>query len=303
MGDRIARLLDDALDRELAALVVRIDSPGGTITGSEVIRQAILRHKAQGTPVVVSMANVAASGGYWVATPANRIFAEPATLTGSIGVFAVLPSFEELLGQYGVNSDGVRTTPFSGQPDLLAGLTPETNALLQASVEGYYARFLTLVARSREMTRARADELGQGRVWTGGAARQLGLVDQFGDLDEAVRWAAAEAGLEEDGFHAVYLEGETDPFAAMLGEMFGARAAARPAAGGGDMFAVLYHGEREAAARFLGEIERILAFPGVQARCVECLPAIPAAASPGRSGERSPSAFAALVRFIGAGPL
>lgn len=301
-GDRIAKLLDDALDRDLAALVVRIDSPGGTVTGGEVIRRAILRHKAQGTPVVVSMANVAASGGYWVATPADRIFAEPATLTGSIGVFAVLPSFEELLSRYGVNSDGVRTTPLSGQPDLLAGLTPETNAVLQASVEGYYARFISLVARSREMTRARADELGQGRVWAGGAARQLGLVDQFGGLDEAIRWGAARAGLEEGGFHPVYLESEADRFAAMLGEMLGSGSARTPARGGGDVFAVLARGEREASARFLAEIERIFSRAGVQARCLECLPAMPAASSqPARAEAQSP-ALAALSRLVGAGP-
>ncbi len=300
-AERIARLLDDALDRDLAALVVRIDSPGGTVTGGETIRQAILRHKAKGTPVVVSMANVAASGGYWIATPADRIFAEPATLTGSIGVFAVLPSFEELLGQYGVNSDGVRTTPFSGQPDLLAGLTPETDAVLQAGVEGTYARFLRLVARSRNMTVARADELGQGRVWTGGAARQLGLVDQFGGLDEAVNWGAAKAGLKEGGFHPVYLESPIDPFVAMLGEAFGGGQAGAPA-GGGDMFAVLARGEREAQLRFLGEVERVFSFAGVQARCLECLPAMQAAPRPATRSEMPSPALAALLRLVGAAP-
>lgn len=134
-AQRIGKLLDDALDDDFKALVVRVDSPGGTVTGSEAIRRAILRHKAAGIPVVVSMGNVAASGGYWVSTPADRIFAEPETITGSIGIYGVLPTFEDTLAEWGVTTDGVRTTGLSGQPDLLAGLTPETEAILQATVE------------------------------------------------------------------------------------------------------------------------------------------------------------------------
>src|SRR5690606_4295174 len=109
-AQRIGKLLDDALDDDLKALVVRVDSPGGTVTGSEAIRRAILRHKANGIPVVVSMGNVAASGGYWVSTPGDRIFAEPETVTGSIGIFGVVPTFENLLAEWGVTTDGVKTT-------------------------------------------------------------------------------------------------------------------------------------------------------------------------------------------------
>src|SRR5690606_2728650 len=183
-AQRIGKLLDDALDDDLKALVVRVDSPGGTVTGSEAIRRAILRHKANGIPLVASMGNVSASGGYWVSTPAERIFAEPETITGSIGIFGVDPTFEALLAEWGVTTDGVKTTPLSGQPDLLAGFSPETEAVLQATVESGYERFLGLVAQSRRISRDRADELGQGRLWDGGAARQLGLVDQFGGLDD-----------------------------------------------------------------------------------------------------------------------
>src|SRR5690606_20384687 len=215
-AERIGKLLDDALDDDLKALVVRVDSPGGTVTGSEAIRRAILRHKANGIPVVVSMGNVAASGGYWVSTPGDRIFAEPETVTGSIGIFGVVPTFENLLAEWGVTTDGVKTTALSGQPDLLAGFNPEIEAVLQATVESGYERFLALVAQSRKMSRERADELGQGRVWDGGAARQLGLVDQFGGLDAALAYAAERAGLEEGRWHARYLGADEDPYAPLL---------------------------------------------------------------------------------------
>src|SRR5690606_1458827 len=187
-GERIAELLDNALQRDLAGLVVRVDSPGGTVTAAEEIRRALLRHKAKRIPVAVSMANVAASGGYWVATPADRIFAEPETITGSIGVFSVIPTFENTLARYGVTTDGVRTTPLSGQPDLAAGFTPETDAVLQATVEDIYRRFVGMVAEARGKSPAEIDGIAQGRVWDGGTARQIGLVDQFGGLDAALEW-------------------------------------------------------------------------------------------------------------------
>ena len=300
-GDRIADLLDDALEQNLAALVVRIDSPGGTVTGSETIRRAILRHKNRGIPVVVSMANVAASGGYWVATPADRIFAEPETLTGSIGVFAVLPTFEELLGRYGVNSDGVRTTPFSGQPDLLSGFTPELDAVLQASVESQYARFLTLVAQSRKISRARADALGQGRVWSGGTARQLGLVDQFGGLEEATRWAAAQAKLADGDWHVRYIDTEPDQFTQMLAGMLQSDDAAAPAPAGRDLFAVISRHKRDAGAQLLADLSRVLTLSGVQARCLECAGAIPSTRADATTA-RAPAGPLAWLRALLAPP-
>lgn len=269
-AQRIAELLNNALDDDLAALVVRVDSPGGTVTGSETIRRAILRHKENGTPVAVSMANYAASGGYWLATPADRIFAEPETLTGSIGVFLVVPTFEDLLAQYGFTSDGVRTTPLSGQPDLFAGFTPETDALLQAETNSVYDRFISLVAQSRGMTRERADELGQGRVWSGGAARQLGLVDQFGGLDAALAWAAQAAELEEDSWEPRFLADPPDPYAEILATLLG-QGAGEPQAlvSISSLFAWR---EQEIAARALSEFDQLLSAQGVQARCLECIP-------------------------------
>ena len=204
-AQRIAGLLDDALDDNLAALVVRVDSPGGTVTGAEAIRRAILRVKAQGIPVAVSMGNVAASGGYWVSTTGDRIFAEPETITGSIGIFGVVPTFEDTLAKIGVTSDGVRTTPLSGQPDVLGGLTPETELLMQKSVDFGYQQFIGLVSKARKMPATRVDEIGQGRVWDGGSARQLGLVDQFGDMQAALDWAAQKAGLKPGHWYPKYL--------------------------------------------------------------------------------------------------
>ena len=266
-AQRIGELLDDALDDDLKALVVRVDSPGGTVTGSEAIRRAILRHKAKDIPIVVSMGNVAASGGYWVATPGDRIFAEPETVTGSIGIFGVIPTFEGTLAEWGVTTDGVRTTPLSGQPDLLAGFTPETEAILQATVESGYERFLTLVASSRKISRTRADELGQGRVWDGGAARQLGLVDQFGGLDAALAYAAERAGLEDGEWHAEYLGAEEDRYAPLLRRIM--RDTDGEAAGG-DMFALFARRETDLTARVLADLRGLLEVRGAQARCLEC---------------------------------
>src|SRR5688500_14656961 len=266
-AQRIGELLDDALDDDLKALVVRVDSPGGTVTGSEAIRRAILRHKAKDIPIVVSMGNVAASGGYWIATPAERIFAEPETITGSIGIFGVLPTFENALAEWGVTTDGVRTTPLSGQPDLLAGFTPETEAILQATVESGYERFLTLVANSRKMSRARADELGQGRVWDGGAARQLGLVDQFGGLHAALAYAAERAGLDDGEWHAEYLGADADPYAPLLRRIMRDNDGE---AQGGDMFALFARRESELTARVLSDLKGLLEVRGTQARCLEC---------------------------------
>jgi len=293
-ADRIAALLDDARNADLAALVVRIDSPGGTVTGSETIRRAILRHKANKIPIVVSMGNVAASGGYWVATTGDRIFAEPETLTGSIGVFAVIPSFEDLLTEYGVNSDGVRTTPLSGQPDILSGFTPEADLMLQAGVEGSYARFLDLVASSRSVSRQRADELGQGRVWTGGAARQLGLVDQFGDLDAAIEWAAAQAKLKEGEWHPRYLQSESAALPAMLAQFLGVGAEAP--AQGHDAVAHFARGEQQLTARILADLSGMLAAPGVQARCLACVTALPARPATDLPAAHASSLLRSLLR-------
>ena len=268
-GDRIAKLLDSALDDGLAALVVRVDSPGGSVLASERIRTAIMRFKARGVPVVVSMGNLAASGGYWVSTPADRIFAEPATITGSIGIFGVVPTFETALANWGVTTDGVRTTPLSGQPDLLGGLTPEVEAMVQADIENGYRRFIGLVGRSRGKSPAQVDAIGQGRVWDGGTARQLGLVDQFGDLDEALAYAARAATLGKGDWHPEYLGEEEHTFESLLVQLLRedddderARPSGLAALAGSSQAAV--------GARLARDVELLLGGSGMQAYCLEC---------------------------------
>jgi len=182
-------------DRSIAALVMRIDSPGGSAFASELIRQELELTQLAGKPVVVSMSNVAASGGYWIAATADQILAQPTTITGSIGVFGLLPTFEASLAKLGIHTDGVATTPLSGAIDPLAGLSDSMSRILQANVENTYQRFLNLVARGRDMTPQEVDAIAQGRVWIGAKAYELGLVDALGGLDEAIAGAARLAEL------------------------------------------------------------------------------------------------------------
>ncbi|GAD49363.1 protease IV [Caenibius tardaugens NBRC 16725] len=268
-GDRIAELLDDALQDNLAGLVVRVDSPGGSVTASEEIRRAILRHKARKIPVVVSMGNVAASGGYWVSTPADRIFAAPETITGSIGIFAVVPTFENALGNWGVTTDGVKTTPLSGQPDLAAGLTPETQDMIQSVIENGYARFLTLVSKSRGKTPAQVNEIAQGRVWAGGPARQIGLVDQFGGMDDALAWAAQKAGLKQGEWHAKYLGTSPDAYHSLL-QMLVGNSETDIRAPAHDMVALLTVQQAGLTRRLTSDLERLLGARGAEAYCLSC---------------------------------
>ena len=225
------------------------------------------------------MGNVAASGGYWVATPATRIFAEPATITGSIGIFAVVPSFERALASVGVNGDGVRTTPLSGQPDLFSGFTPEIEAMLQTTVENGYARFVGLVAQARGKTPQAIDTIAQGRVWDGGTARQIGLVDQFGGLDDALAWTAAQANLGAGEWHAEYLGSDKRAYASLIERLSGDDSDTAP--GGGEDFAMIVaRGQQDQLGRALNQVERLVSGGGgVQAFCLECASAEPSPAS------------------------
>jgi protease-4 len=273
-GETIARAIEKGLAKDnLKALVVRVDSPGGSALASERIRQALLKAKARNLPVVVSMGNVAASGGYWVATPGDYLFAEPSTVTGSIGVFGVLPSFEGSLAKLGIGADGIKTTPLSGEPDLLNGPSDAANALIQAGVEQVYARFLGIVAQSRRKTPADIDRIAQGRVWDGGTARQLGLVDGFGGMDEAIAKAAELAKLGSDERGLTYLEPPTD-FADTLMAAFAGDEEAEEAPA--DALATLAPAPEALLARAIGELRSILKGPTIQARCLEC-PPMPAA--------------------------
>ena len=278
-GDTIAQAMTDGLaNKHLKALVVRVDSPGGSVLASERIRLAILEAKKQGLPVVVSMGGLAASGGYWVSTTGDTIFAEPNTITGSIGIFAVIPTFEKTLAKIGITSDGNRTTPLSGQPDIYAGTNATLDAVLQSGIENGYRQFIGRVAAARHLTTARVDEIGQGRVWDGGTAHQLGLVDRFGGLSDAIAEAARRAKLTPADVHAVYLEKEPGWFAQAL-KSFGDDGDDDDQVGG-DVFATIAGQQRALAARAVGDVRRLAAGGSVQARCLECAGLGPVAASP-----------------------
>jgi len=268
-GDTVAKLLLDGLAKKnLKALVVRVDSPGGSALASETMRRAIQEAKAQKLPVVVSMGSVAASGGYWVSTAGDRIFAEPTTITGSIGIFGIIATFENTLKKIGITTDGVKTTPISGQPDIYAGTNAETDAIFQAGIENGYRQFITRVANARHLTLQRVDEIGQGRVWDGGTARQIGLVDQFGGLDDAVAAAAKLAGLKSDGYHAEYLEKQPSALSKLIAQF--TRDDGDDSKSGGDAFTRIAAQHRAAFAQALGDVKRIGTGAAIQARCLEC---------------------------------
>jgi protease IV len=278
-GATIARAIRQGLARgDLKALIVRVDSPGGSALASERIRSALLEAKAKGLPVIVSMGSVAASGGYWVATAGDRIFAEPTTITGSIGVFGVLPTFEASLAKIGVTSDGVRTTPLSGQPDLLGGTTPEFDRLAQTGVEDIYGRFIALVSASRNLPVARVNEIGQGRVWDGGTARQLGLVDAFGSLNDAIAAAARRAKIDGDDVSLVYLEKQPSWFERLAADW--SRPSDEGQEGGQDVLGMLSRRQSALAWTAVEDARALSRGVGIQARCLECGAALPPRPAP-----------------------
>ena len=202
-AEQIIALIRQARDdRRIGALVVRMDTPGGSSFASELIRQELELTQLMGKPVVVSMGPVAASGGYWIASTTDAIFAEPSTLTGSIGVFGIVPTFEESLAELGITTDGVKTTEFSSI-NLLKTLPDSTVRVIQSTTEHMYDRFVNLVARGRDMSPEQVEELAQGRVWLGSQALDLGLVDGLGGLDMAVAHAAELADLTEYGVRRI----------------------------------------------------------------------------------------------------
>lgn len=269
-GDTISALITKALaEKDLKALVVRVDSPGGSVMASEKIRSAIMKAKAQGLPVVVSMGNVAASGGYWVSTPADLIFAEPDTITGSIGVFGIIPSFEGTLAKMGVTTDGVRTTPLSGQPDLAGGTTPEFDRIMQMGVEDIYGRFVGLVAQARRKSPQQIDAIAQGRVWDGGTARQIGLVDRFGGLEDAIAEAARRAKIDPAKAKPYRIEKEPDKFTEFLRSV-AERGEDDDAGAPRDMLSRQALIQRNWAAQAISDIRALVSGAGVRADCLEC---------------------------------
>jgi protease-4 len=214
------------------------------------------------------MGSVAASGGYWVATPGDFIYAEPSTITGSIGVFGIIPSFQGTLQKLGIGADGVKTTPLSGEPDLFKGPSPAANQLIQAGVESMYGRFLGIVAQSRHKTPQQVDQIAQGRVWDGGTARQLGLVDGFGGLPDAIAKAAQLAKLGDGNRGVRYLERPVS-FRESVIDMLAMEDVEDDGSAPADAFAV--YGRSEALlAGALADMRTVLSGPRIQVRCLEC---------------------------------
>lgn len=202
----LARLIRQvANDTEVDALVLRIDSPGGSMFASEVILDELQALQATGKPLVASMGSVAASGGYYIAMPADEIWAVDSTISGSIGVGSIYPTFQRTLGAVGVTVDGFGLTGLAGQFSGVQEISAETRELFEVSVASAYDLFINKVAAAREMDPARVDEIARGRVWIGSDAHEIGLVDELGGIDAAVASAARLAGLEEGSWEAVYV--------------------------------------------------------------------------------------------------
>ena len=206
-GDSTSELIRQAReDDDVKALVLRVDSPGGSVFPSEQIRREIALIKEAGKPVVVSMGNVAASGGYWISMNADRIYADPSTITGSIGIFGLWMSAPRALEKIGVHSDGVGTTPLAGVFDITRPLDPNAGALIQSVIDHGYAQFIGKVASARGSVPEKIDGIARGRVWSGAQAKERGLVDVLGGLSQAQAEAAKLAKLKPGEFDVAYVE-------------------------------------------------------------------------------------------------
>ncbi|EAA4081559.1 signal peptide peptidase A [Salmonella enterica subsp. salamae] len=264
-GDTTASQIRDArLDPKVKAIVLRVNSPGGSVNASEVIRAELAAAKAAGKPVVVSMGGMAASGGYWISTPANYIVASPSTLTGSIGIFGVINTVENSLSSIGVHSDGVSTSPLA-EISMTKALSPEVQQMMQLSIEYGYKRFITLVAEARKRTPEQIDKIAQGHVWTGEDAKANGLVDSLGDFDDAVAKAAELAKLKQ--WHLDYYHDEPTVLDMVMDSMTGSVRAMLPEA----IQAMLPAPLVSAANTVKAEGDKLAAFNDPQNRYAFCL--------------------------------
>ncbi|WP_077342178.1 signal peptide peptidase SppA [Pseudocolwellia agarivorans] len=225
-GDSTAKLLQQAReDDNVKAVVLRVDSPGGSAFASEIIRQEVELLKQAGKPVVASMGTYAASGGYWISAPADKIYAAPTTITGSIGIFGLMMTFENALSKLGVFTDGVGTTEFAGFSPTRP-LSEGVSKIIQMNVNKGYQDFITLVAENRNMTLEQVDAIAQGRVWSGAKAKELGLVDELGGLEDAINEAATLAKLTD--FDTWLVEKELSPKDLFMKNVFGQATALLP---------------------------------------------------------------------------
>jgi protease-4 len=208
-------------------VVLRVDSPGGEVFASEQIRREVVGLKEAGKPVVVSMGDLAASGGYWISMNADRIYADPSTITGSIGIFGLIPTIPRTLEKIGVHTDGVGTTKFAGAFDITRPLDPEVGQVIQSVIDKGYRDFTGRVAQARHKPVADVDAIGRGRVWSGAQGKERGLVDEFGGLEDAIADAALRAKLgKPDAFRVNYIEKQATPFDQLFGRFMQGRAAA-----------------------------------------------------------------------------
>ncbi len=227
-GVSTSALLREARDdKDVKAVVLRVDSPGGEVFASEQIRREVVALKAAGKPVVVSMGDLAASGGYWISMNADRIYADPSTITGSIGIFGMIPNVARSLDKIGVHTDGVGTTRFAGAFDMTRPMDPAVGQVIQSVINKGYADFTGKVAQARNKPVEAVDEVARGRVWSGAQAKERGLVDAFGGLKAAVADAANRAKLGEgDAYRVRYIEKGATPFAQFMTGFAGSRAGA-----------------------------------------------------------------------------
>ncbi|NYF36291.1 signal peptide peptidase SppA [Stenotrophomonas sp. JAI102] len=227
-GESTSALLREARDdKDVKAVVLRVSSPGGEVFASEQIRREVVALKEAGKPVVVSMGDLAASGGYWISMNADRIYADPSTITGSIGIFGMIPNVARSLDKIGVHTDGVGTTRFAGAFDITRPMDPAVGQVIQSVINKGYADFTGKVAAARNKPVEAVDEVARGRVWSGAQAKERGLVDEFGGLKTAVADAASRAKLGEAGkFRVRYIEKAATPFAQFLSGFAGSHAGA-----------------------------------------------------------------------------
>jgi len=271
-SESTSRLIRQAArDDRIRAVVLRIDSGGGSAFASEVIRSELKALQDAGKPLVVSMGNVAASGGYWIAMGADEVWAYPTTLTGSIGIFGFFPTFQDTLAKIGIHTDGVGTTPLAGALRADRALSDEARNLLQNFIEHGYREFINLVAEHRRMPVGEVDQVARGRVWTGRQAQQHGLVDQLGTLDEAVDAAARIAGLGDD-YVVSYVERELSAMEQFFVDM-GTAAIGMADIDSGALAGPIGWLPLEVRNRLLGELRLVFAQtrsgrPGIMAHCL-----------------------------------
>jgi protease-4 len=266
-GDTVSALLRQARnDDNVKAVVLRVDSPGGSAFASEVIRNEIQALREAGKPVVASMSSLAASGGYWISMSADKIVAQPTTLTGSIGIFSVITTFEKGLNKLGVYTDGVGTSPFSGV-GITTGLSKGASDALQLGIEHGYHRFVNLVSENRNIDINNMDSIAQGRVWTGQDAEKFGLVDKMGDFDDAIALAAELAKL--DDYNLYWVEEPLTPAQEFIQNLMNEVKVKL----GLDVYALIPHTLRPAATQIIQDTSLLSSFndpKGQYAFCLNC---------------------------------